>query len=64
MTFGEKLRKIRKDKGVSQLALSKISGIHQPVLSWYENDKVRPTVDSLEWLCTALKITASELLGF
>ncbi len=64
MTFGERLKQIRNKQGLSQNALAKKIGIAQYLLSFYENDKSQPTVDRIEWLCTALNVSASELLGF
>ena len=39
-------------------------GIDQNMLSKYETDKVQPTIGRLEWMCTALNVSATELLGF
>lgn len=64
MTFGERLRALRKEKGYMQGELAEIIGINQNVLSWYENDKVQPTLERIEWLCKALDVSATELLGF
>ena len=64
MTFGERLKQIRNKQGMSQNSLAKKIGIRQCVLSWYESDKVQPTIDRIEWLCTALNVSATELLGF
>ncbi|MBQ2810998.1 MAG: helix-turn-helix transcriptional regulator [Alphaproteobacteria bacterium] len=64
MTFGERLRNIRIAKGITQTELSQKAGISQYLLSWYENDRVQPTLSRIEWLCICLKVTATELLGF
>ena len=64
MTFGERLKTIRKAKGYKQYHLAQKAGIRQGVLSVYETDKSQPTVERLEWLCTALNVSATELLGF
>lgn len=63
-TFGKRLRRIRKEKGISQMELSFISGLPQCQLSGYEKDCHCPSIIVLEWLCEALKVSASELLGF
>lgn len=64
MSFGERLKLIRKTRGITQCKLSKISGISTCVLSLYENGKAQPTVDRIEWICKSLNVTATELLGF
>lgn len=64
LTFGERLRRIRKSKKMSQKALSEKTGLYQIYISHYENDKALPTCTTLEWLCKALDISATELLGF
>ena len=64
MTFGERLRKIRKERGYTQCKLSEIVGIRQCVLCWYETDKIQPTLERIEWLCKALEVSSTELLGF
>lgn len=64
LTFGEKLRLIRKRRNMSQKELSEKTGLYQIYISNYENDKSFPNCTTLEWLCKALDVTASELLGF
>ena len=64
MTFGERLRALRKERGYKQGELAKKIGMHQYLLCRYEKDQVQPTVDRIEWLCTALNVSATELLGF
>ena len=63
-TFGQRLKRIRREKGVSQTELEKMSGISNQAICSYERDKVEPVVSRLEWICKALDVTATELLGF
>lgn len=49
---------------MSQWHLSAKSGVEQSTISLYEHNKVEPTLHSIEALCKALKVPASELLGF
>ena len=63
-TFGQRLRRIRKEKGLKQIELAMIIGIESAQISSYEKGKSMPKIVSLEWLCTALGVTATELLGF
>ena len=64
LTFGERLRRIRKSKKMSQKELSEKTGLYQIYISNYENDISLPNCTTLEWLCKGLGVTATELLGF
>jgi transcriptional regulator with XRE-family HTH domain len=64
MTFGERLRALRKEKGYTQGELAEKIGINNNILSKYETDKVQPTLERIEWICSALNVSATELLGF
>lgn len=64
-TFGQKLKRIRKEKGLSQTELAKITGISNATLSAYEHDHIsEPKLAFIEWICKALGVTATEMLGF
>ena len=62
--FSERLKAIRKQKGFTQLKLAEKSGVPQGNISLYETGKFIPTILTVECLCGALEITATELLGF
>ena len=40
MTIGEKIKYLRKPKGVTQTELAQITGIHQVSIAKYEKDKM------------------------
>lgn len=63
-SFPERLRTIRRRKGFTQKQLAEKSGIEQCVLCHYEKGYYFPKLRALEWLCGALNVSASELLGF
>lgn len=63
-TFGQRLRRIRKEKAITQSQLSEKTGLPQCQISSYENERYSPNISTVEWLCKALNVTASELLGF
>jgi transcriptional regulator with XRE-family HTH domain len=44
----EVVREFRERHGLTQVALSKLAGIPQPVLSMYENGRRSPSIDTLE----------------
>ena len=64
MTFGERLRALRKEKGYRQCELAERIGTDQNNISRYEQDKTQPSLSMLEWLCMALEVSSTELLGF
>ena len=63
-TFGKRLKKIRKQKGLTQWKLAEKIGISQQQLCLYEADKHVPSLTIFEWICTALGVSATELLGY
>ena len=62
--FGVRLRKIREQKGMLQKDLAKKIGIPSSQICRYEKGKLLPVITTLEWLCDALKVSATELLGY
>ena len=62
--FSKRLREIRKQKGFTQKELSEKSGLAIVNISFYERERITPNLFSLECLCGALEVTATELLGF
>ena len=62
MTIGEKLRKLRSEKGLSQTGLERLSGVHCKTLSKYENDRAQPTADTLRKIAQALQVTSDYLI--
>jgi transcriptional regulator with XRE-family HTH domain len=62
-TFGQRLRETRTRAGLSQSDLEEISGIPKARLSRYENGHVAPSIQTLERLAKALKVSEASLLG-
>lgn len=63
MTFGERLRKARKAKKLTQKELaSLISAAHNSISNW-ENDQNKPDPDTIQALCWVLDVTPNYLLG-
>jgi transcriptional regulator with XRE-family HTH domain len=62
-TFGQRLRDTRIGSGLSQSDLEVISGIPKARLSRYENGHVAPSIQTLERLARALKVSEASLLG-
>ncbi len=62
-SFGQRLARIRKEKGLTQVELSKKMGIIQVLISDYERDKLRPYHETIASFAKALDVSADELLG-
>lgn len=63
MTFGERLRLLRQQKGLSQRQLARRMFVEQKTINNYENKGRLPTVQHLLRLCDALEVSADWLLG-
>ncbi len=63
ITFGKKLRECRENKGLSQNVLAKQLGVHHSIIGRYERDEVKPTIDVVKKLASALGTTVGYLLG-
>lgn len=62
MTFGEKIRKIRKEKGLTLTELGEQIGMSASGLARYETGRRGISVDKLKALCDVLNIPRSEAL--
>lgn len=60
MTLGNKIRRIRKQKGLSILDLKNITGLSKSTISEIENDKSSPTAETLSKIATGLGVTVDE----
>jgi transcriptional regulator with XRE-family HTH domain len=61
--FGERLRKVREDKGLSQAQLAEKSGLQPSAISHFELNRRSPSFDNLKRLADALSVTIDYLLG-
>ena len=61
--FGERIRKQRKDKGMSQEQLARKLHVTQGAVSQWEKELTRPDFDLLDALAEALGTTVAYLLG-
>lgn len=62
-TLGERLARIRKERGLTQNEVAKRTGLTQVLVSNYECDRLRLSAEMAVRLIKALGITADELLG-
>lgn len=57
MTIGEKIKYLRKQKGLTQTELSALTGIHQVSITKYEKGKMIPQPDQLQKIVEALGVS-------
>ncbi len=62
MTFGEKMKKIRKERGLSQQELGKILGITQQTVAQYEKVPYTPKYDTVRRIANALDCSINALV--
>ena len=63
MSFAQRLKKARIEKGLSQSELGKIIGIHYTQIGRYENKGAQPSADILSKIANALGITSDFLMN-
>ena len=56
MTLGQKLKKLRTEKGLTQKQLSEITGVKQSAISRLENGNANTQIDSLIKLFAAMNM--------
>ena len=64
LTFGEKIRLLREDRGPNQTQLGKAVDMTQRKISYMENDKYKPSMEDIKALCKYFNVSADYLLGF
>jgi len=63
MTFGERLKQLRTDKGLTQPQLAQLAGIEQSYLSKLENDKSVPSAEMFSTLLAGLGMDEASFLN-
>ena len=64
MTFGEKLKLLRFEKGVTQDDLGYVLNVTKSCISCYENGTRQPSVDMLISISVYFKVSIDYLVGF
>ena len=60
--FGDRVRRLRKEKGITQLELAELLGVGRSYLSQVERGKRDPGLRLVKSIADGLKITLSDLL--
>lgn len=64
MAYGNKVRQIRKDKGVSQEKLAELAELDRTYISDIENGKRNVSIETIFKIADALKISVIEFFKF
>lgn len=64
MTVGEKIKQIRKEKGLTQKALGELLSISEGMVRQYELGIRNPKIETIEKIASALKISPFEIMGY
>jgi transcriptional regulator with XRE-family HTH domain len=62
-TIGQRLARLRKERGYTQIELAEKTRIPQTLITDYERDKIRLHPEMVIRFAQALEVTADELLG-
>lgn len=63
MTFGEKLKKLRNDKNMTQEELAEKLYVTRTAISKWETDKGYPSIDSLKHISNLFEVSIDELVS-
>ena len=63
MTFGDRLRQLRKTSGYTQEQLANIIGVAKTTINGYERNNREPNVLTITKLAQALGVTGNDLIG-
>jgi transcriptional regulator with XRE-family HTH domain len=60
-TLGQRIKRIRIEKGLTQKGLAEVSGLTGGQISYYEQDLRTPLIDNFFYLAEALGVSMDEL---
>lgn len=63
MSFGSRLLKARKSKGISQEELAKKLGTKGPAIGRYERDAMKPSIEAAAKMAQLLEVSLDWLVG-
>lgn len=61
--FGEKVRELRKEKGLSIEELAEAIHYSKSSINYWENDKMEPSISALRAICDFFDVSADYMLG-
>ena len=64
ISFGERLKELRTEKGIGQVALAKELGVGKSVISLWELNQCDPTLTNLKRIAEYFGVTLDYLAGW
>ena len=61
LQFAERMRKARKEKGLTQKQLGELLGVSQSMIGQFESGKHAPRIDTVKKICKALDCRMSDI---
>ncbi len=62
-TFGQRLKEVRYDKKITQIALAEKLNVDKSTIAKYETDKIEPSISMLIELAKFFDVSTDYLLG-
>ncbi len=62
-TFGERLRALRKERGIGQVALAKALDVGKSIVSLWELDRCEPTLSKIVAIAKYFQVSCDYLCG-
>lgn len=63
MAVNDNIKRIRKEKGLTQKKLGELCGIAEPTIRRYEAGSLKPKLETIEKIANALEVSSYELQG-
>ena len=61
--YGQRIKEIRKEKGLTQSQLAEMLSTTQSTVGKYEREEIQLTVDTIIKICKVFEVSADYLLG-
>ncbi len=62
--LGERIKKLRKEAGISQEKLAELAGLDRTYINGVENGRRNISIINMEKICTALEISLVDFFNF
>jgi len=62
MNYGEIIKKVRKERGLTQKQLGERLGISQAAIGQFESNKANPKIDTIQKIADALNVSLNDLI--
>lgn len=63
VAFGQAVRQLRRERGLSQEALGYAAGLHRNYIGGVERGELNPTLATMQKIAAAFEMTTSELIA-